>query len=100
MQIPKANNMQDTYGQEDIFDLLTGSDATASSVRPVEKNLPEKNEYILALNVSVNNKKFNDAEAKAKRFLDYVRELESFWIKNTLFQFEFIIINTAISKNT
>lgn len=78
MQIPKANNMQDTYGQEDIFDLLTGSDATASSVRPVEKNLPEKNEYILALNVSVNNKKFNDAEAKAKRFLDYVRELESF----------------------
>jgi pyruvate dehydrogenase E2 component (dihydrolipoamide acetyltransferase) len=70
--------MQDTYGQEDIFDLLTGSDATASSVRPVEKNLPEKNEYILALNVSVNNKKFNDAEAKAKRFLDYVRELESF----------------------
>lgn len=78
MQIPKANNMQDTYGQEDIFDLLTGSDATASSVRSVEKNLPEKNEYILALNVSVNNKKFNDAEPKVKRFLDYVRELESF----------------------
>ncbi|QHS73496.1 Pdx1p [Saccharomyces paradoxus] len=78
MQIPRANNMQDTYGQEDIFDLLTGSDASTSPVKSAEKDLPEKNEYILTLNVSVNNKKFNDAEAKAERFVDYVRELESF----------------------
>ncbi|CAI2011784.1 hypothetical protein SEUBUCD646_0G04420 [Saccharomyces eubayanus] len=79
IQIPKANNTQDAYGQEDIFDLLTGADANVSSEKSVEKDsFSGKNEYLLTLNVNVNNKKFNDAEAKAERFLDYVRELESF----------------------
>lgn len=79
IQIPKANNTKDPYGQEDIFDLLTGADANVSSEKAVEKDsLLGKNEYLLTLNVNVNNKKYNDAEAKAERFVDYVRELESF----------------------
>ncbi|CAI4036763.1 hypothetical protein SMKI_16G0670 [Saccharomyces mikatae IFO 1815] len=78
IQIPKANDMQDAYGQEDIFELLTGSGSSVQPHRSVKKELPERSEYLLNLNVIVNNKKFNDAEAKAERFVDYVRELEMF----------------------
>ncbi|EJS43566.1 pdx1p [Saccharomyces arboricola H-6] len=79
IQIPKTNDIQGMYGKEDIFDLLTSPDTSVSPGKSVDRgSSSDKNEYLLTLNVSVNNKGFNDAEVKAVRFVDYVRELESF----------------------
>lgn len=57
-------------GHRDIFDILSSSQDNQTT-----KNRDTKDEYLLTLNVVVNGK-YNDSMQKAKKFVDYIQQLE------------------------
>ncbi|SCU82415.1 LAME_0C01002g1_1 [Lachancea meyersii CBS 8951] len=60
--------------QEDIFDLLAGPSGRANAVK-TDSEIPTSNEFSIILDVKVSDK-FDDAKAKAERFVEYVKDLE------------------------
>lgn len=72
-QLVSLVDRTDAEVHQDIFDLLSDSTPETSSVAHVES--PSKQEYALSFSVQV-DEKFHDAEDKAKRFIEYVKQLE------------------------
>lgn len=61
-------------GHQDIFDLLSGSETT-QRVNATDGDSAAKKEYVLNFNVQV-NEKFDDANEKSQRFVDYLKQLQ------------------------
>ncbi|SCU91459.1 LADA_0F10088g1_1 [Lachancea dasiensis] len=60
---------------DDIFDLLAGPSNLSTKV-DTNLQVEQSNEYLVDLKVTVSDK-FGDANIKAQRFVDYVRDLET-----------------------
>lgn len=70
--VPLSTQSLSQRQNDDIFDLLSGS--APSKTAKVEKAQP--NEFLVNFTVEVSDK-YSDAEIKANRFLDYMKDLES-----------------------
>lgn len=72
-----SNNYKSSESR-DIFDILTSSNGTNknnSNENSDTTTSPKENDYLLTINVDVNNK-YSDAMKKSEKFINYIKQLE------------------------